>query len=100
MQPHGNGEAKAGEQSGTGPASALLATQSPAALAALLATLHPALAERVEAVLWSAHWPQRLAARPAAALGEASATRAVRIPLPQRGLWVSCAMSARLAPCT
>ena len=78
MQPHGNGEAKAAEQSGTGPASALLATQSPAALAALLATLHPALAERVEAVLWSAHWPQRLAARPAAALGEASATRAVR----------------------
>ncbi|NUS37522.1 MAG: EAL domain-containing protein [Lysobacter sp.] len=78
MQSHGNGETRAGEQSGLDPASALLATQSPAALATLLGTLHPALGERVEAVLWSAHWPQRLAARPVGALSEAAATRAVR----------------------
>ena len=67
------------------PASSLLATDSPAALAALLARLSPALGERVEAVLWSAHWPQRIVARPAAALTEGTATRAIREVSARRG---------------
>ena len=85
MHAHGNGDARAGEEAGTGPAPALLAIDSPAALAALLARLSPALAERVEAVLWSAHWPRRLVSRPAAALTEATASRAMREVSARRG---------------
>jgi diguanylate cyclase (GGDEF)-like protein len=81
----GNGDARAADEAGTYPASALLATDSATALAALLATLSPALSERLEAVLWSAHWPQRIAARPGAALTEATVTRAVREVSARRG---------------
>jgi len=84
MQASGDGDARAAE-AGMHPAADLLAAESPAALAALLGRLSPALAERVEAVLWSAHWPQRIVARPAAALTEGNATRAVREVSARRG---------------
>ena len=66
------------------PADALLAIQSPAALAALLERLTPTLAERLEAVLWSSHWPQRITARPAAGL-DAVGSRVVRELAARRG---------------
>src|SRR6476619_4645598 len=84
MQVQGNGDARAEDEVGTDPAKVLLATDSPAALSALLGRLSPALDERLEAVLWSAHWPRRITSRPGA-LTEASLSRALREVSARRG---------------